>query len=190
MKNFGVHNLEILFFGQTSLKEARQSICSSISLFLIMIDPKIVSRELLSIADLTGAQALHIHELTKVVMVNKNEDFVLAAFSIVVSSRKGLTNSQYLLIVSLVLSFSRNHLFGEKSYGVPLANFRLGDFWILRNYVIGKMLIRNRLTEDFTNSKTKSISFNANIIFWLKIIKMDALIKIFYRCIKVFWLQK
>ncbi len=123
MKNLGVLISESLFLGLASLGEARQGICRSISLSLIIIDSEVVSRELLGPADLTRAQAFRIHESAEVIMVNKNEDLVFAAFQVVAPSLKGFNNSQELLIVGFVPSLSGDHLPREKGYGVPVANF-------------------------------------------------------------------
>ena len=45
-----------------------------------------VLRELLGPADLSGAQALRIHETTEVIVVRKDENFMLAAFEVVAPS--------------------------------------------------------------------------------------------------------
>lgn len=52
------------------------------------------SRELLSPADLTRAQAFYINELTKVIMINKDKDFVFASFHVMALSHKGFNDSQ------------------------------------------------------------------------------------------------
>lgn len=100
----------------TSLREVKQNICSSISLSLIIIDPKIVLRELLSLADLAKAQTLCIYKIIKVVIVNENENFILATFQVVAPSFKGFNNSQKLLVISFISSLNRNYLSGEKIY--------------------------------------------------------------------------
>ena len=46
-----------------SLKVAEQSISSSIRLVLVIIDIKIVARQLLGLIDLAEAQTLYIYEL-------------------------------------------------------------------------------------------------------------------------------
>ncbi len=102
--------------GLTSLGEVRQSISRSISFSLTIIDLEVVSKELLGPAHLTRAQAFHIHELTEVIMVSKDEDLVFAAFQVVAPSFEGFNNSQELLIVSLVPSLSGDHLWREKGY--------------------------------------------------------------------------
>lgn len=84
-----------------------------------------VPRELLGPPDLSGAQALCIHELAKVVVVGEHKDFVFAAFQVVAPSLEGFNDSQKLLIVSLVPGLSRYHLSGEKGHRVPLTNFGL-----------------------------------------------------------------
>ena len=49
--------------------------------------------ELLGLADLSEAQALGIHELTKVIVVCEDEHFVLASFQIVTPCFEGFDNS-------------------------------------------------------------------------------------------------
>ncbi len=93
MKNWGVLISESLFFGLTSLGEARQNISHSISFFLIIIDLEVVSREFLSLTDLTKAQAFCIHKSMEVIIVNKNKDLVFVAFQVVLPSLKGFNNS-------------------------------------------------------------------------------------------------
>lgn len=39
-------------------------------------------------------------------------------------SFKSLNNSQRLIIMSFIMSFYRKHLFREKSYWIPLENFK------------------------------------------------------------------
>ncbi len=125
MKNLGVFISESLFLGLAPLGEVRQGISHSISLSLMIIDSKVVSRGLLGPADLAGAQILCIHKSTEVVVVSEDEDLVFTTFQVVAPSLKGFNDGQELLIVSLVSSLSRDHLSREKSYWVPLANFRL-----------------------------------------------------------------
>ncbi len=79
-------------------------------------------------------------------MVNKDEDLIFAVFQAVVPSIKAFNNSQELLIMSLVLSLSGNHLLRKKGYWVPLANFGFRKIWIFVVYVSGKMLIQGHLT--------------------------------------------
>ena len=80
MKNLGVLSSKLFFFILTPLREARESICSPVGLALMIINPKMISGELLGPTDLSGAQALCIHESTEVIMVGKYQNFVLAAF--------------------------------------------------------------------------------------------------------------
>ena len=80
MKYLGIFISESFFLGFASLEEARQGISRRICLSLMIIDSKVVSRELLGPTDLTRAQALCIHELTEVIMVNKNKDLVFTTF--------------------------------------------------------------------------------------------------------------
>ncbi len=81
----------------------------------MIIDLELVSKEFLSLVDLIKAQALHIHELTEVIIVSKDEYLVFAAFSVVVLSFEDFNNSQELLNVSLVSSFGRYHFSKKKT---------------------------------------------------------------------------
>ncbi len=94
MKNLSILISERFFLDLASLEEARQSLSRSISFCLMIIDLEVVSRELLGPADLTRAQAFHIHESTEVIMISKDEDLVFAAFQVVAPSFKGFNNSQ------------------------------------------------------------------------------------------------
>ena len=82
----------ICFFSLIPLREARQCVCSSVCFALIIINSKVVTREFLRPADLSGAQTLCIYEPTEVVIVGKYQDFVLAAFQIVTPGLKSLNN--------------------------------------------------------------------------------------------------
>ena len=46
----------------------------------MVIDLKMVTREFLNLADLFKVQTFCVHELTEVVIVDKYEDFIFAAF--------------------------------------------------------------------------------------------------------------
>ena len=64
LKNFCILSLKNFLLTLAPLKVVGQSISSSISLALAIIDEKIVAGQLLGPADLVGAQALRIHEPT------------------------------------------------------------------------------------------------------------------------------
>ncbi len=91
---------------------------------------EVVSRELLGPADLTKAQTFCIYESTEVIIVRKDENLIFAALQVVMPSLKSFNNSQELLIVGFVPSFSRDHLSREKGYWVLLTNFELRRNWI------------------------------------------------------------
>ena len=80
MKNFGVLSSKLFFLIVALLIEAREGVRSSIYFSLIVVNPKIVMREFLSLADLSGAETLCIHKLAKVVIVGQDEELVLAIF--------------------------------------------------------------------------------------------------------------
>ena len=74
-----------------------------------------ITRELLSLLDVTKAQAFYIHELTEVAVICKDEDLIFEAFQVVPPSLKSLNNGQELLIMSLIVNLSGNHFSREKS---------------------------------------------------------------------------
>ena len=61
-----------------------------------------VSREFLGPADLSGAQALRIHETTEVIVVRKDENLMFAAFQVVAPGLESLDDSQQLAVVGLI----------------------------------------------------------------------------------------
>lgn len=81
---------------------------------MTIIDLKVISKKLLNSANLIRAQTFYIYKLTKVVIVSKDKDFILAAFKVVASSLKSFNSSQELLIVGIVLNLSRNHVLRKK----------------------------------------------------------------------------
>ena len=92
MKDLAILNLEFLFFILAFLEKSRQSICSRICLILAIIDVKIVSRELLGLADLLRVQVFCIHETMKVIVVHKDEKLMLAALQVVAPNLKCFNN--------------------------------------------------------------------------------------------------
>lgn len=115
MKNLSILNLQGFFLVLDSLREAGQSISSSISFALAVIDSETVSRELLGPADLSRVQALSIDEPIKepmkVVVIREHKNLMLTALKVVPLRFGGLNKGQELAIVGLVLSLSRNHFF-------------------------------------------------------------------------------
>ena len=84
--------------------------------------------ELLGPEDLSGAQTLYIHETTEVIMVCKDENFMLAALQIVTPRLEGFDNSQKLTVVGLVSCFRWNHFPRKEGYWMPLAQIGLSDY--------------------------------------------------------------
>ena len=128
MKNFAILSSELILLILALLGKPRQSICSRICLVLAIIDLKVIMRELLGPTDLSGAQALCIHESIEVIMIRKDENLMLAAFQIVTSSLEGFDNSQKLTVVGLVSYLCRNHFSKKERYWVPLAQIGLSDY--------------------------------------------------------------
>ena len=116
MKDSAILSLELFLLILVSLGKSRQSICSHIRLTLAIVNSKMVLREFLGPADLSGAQALCIHETTEVIVVRKDENLMLAAFQIVTSRLEGFDNSQKLNVVGLVLFLCRNHFPRKERY--------------------------------------------------------------------------
>ena len=92
------------------------------SLFLIVINLKMITKDLLGLSDLLRAQILYIYESIEVFLVRKDEDLIFGAFQIVAPSLEDFNNSQKFLIVSFVISFYYNHLPRKEGYGIPLTN--------------------------------------------------------------------
>lgn len=80
MDNPNILISEHFFLDLTFLKIVRQNISHSISLFLMIIDLKLVLQELLGLANLVRAQNFHIYELAEVIIDNKDEKHIFAAF--------------------------------------------------------------------------------------------------------------
>ena len=80
MEDWSVFSSKLFFLIKTIIKKARQRVCCSSHLIVIIINLKMVTTELLGLMDLTKAQSLCIHELLEVIMVGKNKDLVFAAF--------------------------------------------------------------------------------------------------------------
>lgn len=72
--------MESLFFGLIFLCKMRQSIGNSICFTLMVIDSEVVLKKLLSPANLFRAQAFSIYQIAKIIVIDKNKDFVLAYF--------------------------------------------------------------------------------------------------------------
>ena len=64
LKNFCIFSLKNFLLALALLRVVKQSISSFMSFALATIDAKIVAGQLLDLVDLTGAQALRIHEPT------------------------------------------------------------------------------------------------------------------------------
>ena len=79
MQDFDVLCSEGVFFLSVPLGILRQGISSSVNFALTIIDSKVVTREFLGPANLSGAQTLCVHKSLKVVMVGKHKDFMSRA---------------------------------------------------------------------------------------------------------------
>ena len=130
MKDLAILSSELFFLILVSLQKPQQNICSYICFALVVVDLKMVLEEILSPTDLSEAQALCIYEATKVVVVCKDQYFVLAAFQIVTPYLKDFDNSKKLALMGLVSSLYRNHFSQKKRYQVALAQIDLDDYFV------------------------------------------------------------
>ena len=87
-----------------------------------------VPRELLSPADLSGAQAFCIHKTMEVIVVCKDENLIFAVLQVVALSLEYLNNSKKLTAMGLVSSLYRNHFPRKKCYWMQLAQIGLSDY--------------------------------------------------------------
>lgn len=71
----------------------------------MIIDFEMVLKELLRPSNLFGAQAFHIYELKKVIVIFQNQNFVFVAFEVVPPSLEGFNNGEELAIMSFLSSF-------------------------------------------------------------------------------------
>ena len=79
-------------------------------------------------ADLSEAQALCIHETTEVIVVRKDENFMLATFQLVPPGLESLDDSQKLAVVGFIACLRWNHFPRKERYWVPLAQIGLSDY--------------------------------------------------------------
>ncbi len=130
MKNLSILSSKVFFLALTSLRKAGKSVSSSVCLVLAIIDPEVVSRELLSSPSLSGAQALRIHESPEVVVVSKDEDLVFAAFWVVGPSLEGFNDSQELTVVYRVYQFRICGGHGVGSQLIRVQNLAFLDLFV------------------------------------------------------------
>ena len=92
MKDLAILSLELILLIFASLGKRGQNICSRIHLALVIINSKVIMRELLGPTDLIGAQALCIYEMTEVIVVRKDQNLMPTAFQEVAPSLECLNN--------------------------------------------------------------------------------------------------
>ena len=79
-----VQDLDILgpkgfFLFCTLPRVSKQGISNSVSLFLTIINPEVVTKEFWGLADFFGTQILRVHELAEVVVVDEHKHLMLGA---------------------------------------------------------------------------------------------------------------
>ena len=80
VQNLDVFCSESLFLLTTLLRVLKQGIGSFINLTLTIVDLEVVTRKLLGLADLFGAQTLCVHEPAEVIMIGEYKHLMLGAF--------------------------------------------------------------------------------------------------------------
>ena len=80
MEYFDILGSKGLLLLCTLLKVLRQSISNSISLAILIIDLEVVTKEILSPANLFRVQTFCIHETMEIVVIDKYEYLMLRAF--------------------------------------------------------------------------------------------------------------
>ena len=94
MTKSSISNLPFtLFLFCTSLRVLRQGISSSISLSLMIVDLEVVTREFLSLANLSGAQTLCVYELVEIVVVGNYKYLMTEILYVVSPGLESLNNS-------------------------------------------------------------------------------------------------
>ena len=80
IQDFDILGSEGLFLFCTLLKVLKQDISSFFCLALTIIIWRVITKEFLSLAALSGAQTFRVHKLSKVDMIGKHKDFMLKVF--------------------------------------------------------------------------------------------------------------
>ena len=80
MEDSIILSLKFFFFIKTPLNKAKQCVYCCICFTLTIIDLKMVTKELLGLADVIKAQTLCIYKLLKVIIISKNKNLVFAVF--------------------------------------------------------------------------------------------------------------
>lgn len=73
-----------------------------------------ILKKFLSPFNLVEAQIFCIHKLTKIIITDNNKNLECAIFQVVVPSFKSFSNSQKILIITLVSSLYKDYLFQKK----------------------------------------------------------------------------
>lgn len=84
--------MDLLFFIFILLKKTKKSICGFVGLVLLIINSKVILKELLSLPKFTIAQIFYIHKLTEMIIFGTNENYVFAAFLVIASGLEGFDN--------------------------------------------------------------------------------------------------
>ena len=80
MQDLDILSTKGLFLFWTLLKISRQGISSPLSLAWTIFNLKVITREFLGQADLSGGQTLCVHELAEVIVVGEYKQFMLRHF--------------------------------------------------------------------------------------------------------------
>lgn len=80
MQSLDIFGLEGDFFHIIILKVLKKSISSPIGLILMIVNLKMISKQVLNLANLLRAQVFYFHKRAQVVIVYKNKDLIPIIF--------------------------------------------------------------------------------------------------------------
>ena len=86
-------SLKINIFALALLTKLRKDVCSSINIFLTIINLVIIIKVLLDLTNLTKAQTFYIYKLTKAVIVRKDKKLIFIVFQVVFLGFQSFNNS-------------------------------------------------------------------------------------------------
>lgn len=116
IKNTIIFNLLFIFFSLTFLEKKIWSVYSFISLFLVIVYSKIISKKLFGLVNPTKAGVFNIHELIEIIIFDKYKNLIFLMLQIVAPSFQSFNNDQQLLVVSFILYFYSNYFFQKIDY--------------------------------------------------------------------------
>lgn len=78
MKNFSVFISKHFLLVLTSLRGAKEGVCSRICLSFAIINAEVLSRELLDSTNFSKVETLNIYKLSEVIVISKDKNLIFA----------------------------------------------------------------------------------------------------------------